>query len=147
MTEAFSKPFFEDLEVGASLPIVELGPMDRFDYIPIALILRDTNPLHLDRVYAQERGLSDVVQQGPLNQAYLYRYFASWLHDPWDLVATKMRLAANVFPDDVLQCGGEIVELSEAPGGGGLVSCAVWQRNQDGQIILKGEASGRMPGR
>ena len=121
--------------------------MDRFDYIPIALILRDTNPLHLDRVYAQERGLSDVVQQGPLNQAYLYRYFTSWLHDPWDLVATKMRFAANVFPDDVLQCGGEIVELSEAPGGGGLVSCAVWQRNQDGQIILKGEASGRMPGR
>ena len=147
MTEACSKPFFEDLEVGTPLPIVELGPMDRFDYIPIALILRDTNPLHLDRVYAQERGLSDVVQQGPLNQAYLYRYFTSWLHDPWDLVATKMRFAANVFPDDVLQCGGEIVELSEALGGGGLVSCAVWQRNQDGQIILKGEASGRVPGR
>jgi acyl dehydratase len=147
MTEAVSKPFFEDLEVGMLLPTVELGPMDRFDYIPIALILRDTNPLHLDRVYAQERGLSDVVQQGPLNQAYLYRYFTSWLHDPWDLVATKMRFAANVFPDDVLQCGGEIVELSEAPGGGGLVSCAVWQRNQDGQIILKGEASGRVPGR
>ena len=72
--------------------------MDRFDYIPIALILRDTNPLHLDRVYAQERGLHDVVQQGPLNQAYLYRYFTAWLHDPWDLVATKMRFAANVFP-------------------------------------------------
>ena len=147
MTEAVPKPFFEDLEVGMLLPTVKLGPMDRFDYIPIALILRDTNPLHLDRVYAQERGLSDVVQQGPLNQAYLYRYFTSWLHDPWDLVATKMRFAANVFPDDVLQCGGEIVELSEAPGGGGLVSCAVWQRNQDGQIILKGEASGRVPGR
>ncbi|GIR71530.1 MAG: hypothetical protein CM15mP74_27810 [Halieaceae bacterium] len=64
MTEAVSKPFFEDLEVGMRLPTVELGPMDRFDYIPIALIL-ETPTAHLDRVYAQERGLHDVVQQGP----------------------------------------------------------------------------------
>ena len=92
MSEALSKSYFEDLEVGMLLPTVELGPMDRFDYIPVALILRDTNPLHLDRVYAQERGLPDVVQQGPLNQAYLYRYFTSWLHDPWALVATKCAL-------------------------------------------------------
>ena len=147
MTEAVSKPFFEDLEVGMLLPTVRLGPMDRFDYIPIALILRDTNPLHLDRVYAQERGLHDVVQQGPLNQAYLYRYFTAWLHDPWDLVATKMRFAANVFPGDVLECGGEILELAEESDGGGVVNCAVWQRNQDGQTILKGEAKGRVPGR
>jgi acyl dehydratase len=38
--------------------------MDRFDYIPIALILRDTNPLHLDRVYAQERGLPTPFSKG-----------------------------------------------------------------------------------
>ena len=147
MTASLSKAWFEDYEVAMALPSVELGPMDRYDYIPIALILRDTNPLHLDRVYAQERGLHDVVQQGPLNQAYLYRYFTSLLHDPWDLVATKMRFAANVFPDDVLQCGGEILDLLEEPGGGGVVNCAVWQRNQDGQTILKGEAKGRVPGR
>ena len=139
------KPFFEDLRVGMALPTVELGPMDRFDYIPIALILRDTNPLHLDRVYAQERGLPDVVQQGPLNQAYLYRYFTSWLHDPWDLVATTVRFAANVFPDDVLECGGEILELVGESRGGGVINCAVWQRNQAGETILSGQASARMP--
>ena len=71
MTAPISKAWFEDYEVAMALPSVDLGPMDRYDYIPIALILRDTNPLHLDRVYAQERGLPDVVQQGPLNQAYL----------------------------------------------------------------------------
>ena len=90
MTVPMTKLFFEDYEISMPLPSVELGPMERYDYIPIALILRDTNPLHLDRVYAHERGLPDVVQQGPLNQAYLYRYFTSLLHDPWDLVATKI---------------------------------------------------------
>ena len=147
MTAPISKACFEDYEVSMALPTIGLEPMDRFDYIPIALILRDTNPLHLDRVYAQERGLSDVVQQGPLNQAYLYRYFTSLLHDPWDLVATKMRFAANVFPDDILTCGGEVVAAAPLEAGGGIVTCAVWQRNQKGETILKGEAKARIPSR
>ena len=142
-----TKPFFEDYEISMPLPSVELGSMDRYDYIPIALILRDTNPLHLDRVYAHERGLPDVVQQGPLNQAYLYRYFTSLLHDPWDLVATKMRFAANVFPEDKLSCGGEVLALTPLEAGGGIVTCAVWQRNQKGDTILKGEAKARIPSR
>ena len=142
-----TKTFFEDYEISMPLPSVELGLMDRYDYIPIALILRDTNPLHLDRVYAHERGLPDVVQQGPLNQAYLYRYFTSLLHDPWDLVATKMRFAANVFPEDMLSCGGEVLALAPLEAGGGIVTCAVWQRNQKGNIILKGEAKARIPSR
>ena len=147
MTVPMSKPFFEDYQISMPLPSVELGPMDRYEYIPIALILRDTNPLHLDRVYAQERGLPDVVQQGPLNQAYLYRYFTSLLHDPWDLVATKMRFAANVFPEDMLSCGGEVLALAPLEAGGGIVTCAVWQRNQNGDTILKGEAKARIPSR
>jgi acyl dehydratase len=147
MTLPITKPFFEDYEISMPLPSDELGPMDRYDYIPIALILRDTNPLHLDRVYAHERGLPDVVQQGPLNQAYLYRYFTSLLHDPWDLVATKMRFAANVFPDDILTCGGEVLAVTPAEAGGGIVTCAVWQRNQKGDTILKGEAKARIPPR
>ena len=147
MTAPLDKAWFEDYEVPMALPTIELGPMDRFDYIPIALILRDTNPLHLDRVYAQERGLPDAVQQGPLNQAYLCRYFTSLLHDPWDLVATKMRFAANVFPEDTLTCGGEVLALSPEEAGGGIVTCAVWQRNQKGETILKGEAKARIPSR
>lgn len=147
MTVPMTKPFFEDYEISLPLPSVELGPMERYDYIPIALILRDTNPLHLDRVYAHERGLPDVVQQGPLNQAYLYRYFTSLLHDPWDLVATKMRFAANVFPEDMLSCGGEVLALAPLEAGGGIVTCALWQRNQKGDTILKGEAKARIPSR
>ena len=147
MTAPLSKAWFEDYEVAMALPSVELGPMDRYEYIPIALILRDTNPLHLDRVYAQERGLPDVVQQGPLNQAYLYRYFTSLLHDPWDLVATKMRFSANVFPDDILTCGGEVLALEQVEQGGGVITCAVWQRNQKGENILKGEVKALIPSR
>ena len=147
MTAPVNKAWFEDYEISMALPTIEQGPMNRFDYIPIALILRDTNPLHLDRVYARERGLPDVVQQGPLNQAYFYRYFTSLLHDPWDLVATKVRFAANVFPDDILICGGEVLAMAPPKGGSGIVTCAVWQQNQKGETILKGEARASIPSR
>mgnify|MGYP001169703358 FL=1 len=144
MSIAPNKPLLEELAVGMALPTAKFGPMDRFDYIPIALILRDTNPLHLDRVYAQERGLPDTVQQGPLNQAYLYQFFTRWLHQPWDLVSTDIRFSANVFPDDHLYCGGEI-EFLESGDAHDVVHCRVWQKNQDGTPILTGKAAGRLP--
>ena len=143
MSIAPNKPFFDELHVGMALPTAEFGPMDRLDYIPIALILRDTNPLHLDRVYARERGLPDTVQQGPLNQSYLYRFFTEWLRDPWHLISTQIRFTANVFPDDILICKGKVSEL-RTQADYGLVECDLWQENQDGMTILKGKARGKL---
>jgi acyl dehydratase len=58
-----------------------------------------------------------------------------------------MRFAANVFPDDILTCGGEVLAVAPLETGGGVVTCAVWQRNQTGETILKGEAKARFPSR
>ena len=95
--DARPKIFFEDAHAGLPLPQATYGPMDRLAHIPVAIILRDTNPLHLDRVYAQERGLPDVVQQGPLNETFLYRFLTDWLHRPWDLRKTRLRLPPMFF--------------------------------------------------
>lgn len=140
------KSFFEDVSVGFQLPQATYGPMDRLAYIPVAIILRDTNPLHLDRVYARERGLPDVVQQGPLNETFLYRFLTDWLHLPWDLRKTKLRFAANVFPGDRLTCGGVVTRTyctEDEP----RVECDIWQRNQNGDKILTGEAVFTLPER
>lgn len=144
--DARPKIFFDDAYEGMPLPQATYGPMDRLAYIPIAIILRDTNPLHLDRVYAQERGLPDVVQQGPLNETFLYRFLTDWLHHPWDLRKTKLRFAANVFPGDRLTCGGVVTRayhVNDEP----LVDCEIWQQNQKGEKILTGEATFTLPQR
>jgi acyl dehydratase len=120
--------------------------MDRYKHIPIAIILRDTNPLHLDRVYAQERGMPDVVQQGPLNETFLYRFLTDWLHRPWDLRKTKIRFAANVFPDDLLTCGGTVTR-KYYENGEPRVDCQIWQQNQKSEQILVGEATFTLPER
>jgi acyl dehydratase len=140
------KVYFEDLREGMALPTASYGPMDRYTYIPVAIILRDTNPLHLDRVYARERGLPDVVQQGPLNETFLYRFLTDWLHRPWDLRRTKIRFAANVFPDDVLTCKGTVTRTYHE-NGEPRVDCQIWQENQKGEKTLTGEATFTLPPR
>jgi acyl dehydratase len=140
------KAYFADVYEGMSIPSVTYGPMNRYSYIPIAIILRDTNPLHLDRVYARERGLPDVVQQGPLNETYLYRFLTDWLHRPWDLRKTKIRFTANVIPDDLLTCHGNITRKyrdNDEP----RVDCQIWQENQKSEKILVGEATFTLPER
>jgi len=144
--EPRSKAFFEEMAPGAEIPPASYGPMDRNSYITTAIILRDTNPLHLDRVYARQRGLPDVVQQGPLNESYLYRFLTDWLHQPWDLRRTKIRFVANVFPDDVLSCRGRVVRVyreNDEP----LVDCRIWQENKKAKTTLVGEATFTLPER
>ncbi len=138
------KASFADVTVGMALPAVTYGPMDRAAYIPLAIILRDTNPLHLDRAYAWERGMPDVVQQGPLNQTYLYRFLTDWLHRPWDLRRTKVRFVANVFPGDLLTCKGVVVRTYREQGEP-RVDCQIWQENQRGEKTLVGEATFTLP--
>ncbi len=140
------KIFFDEAYEGMPLPQAAYGPMDRLSYIPVAIILRDNNPLHLDRVYAQERGLPDVVQQGPLNETFLYRFLTDWLHRPWDLRKTTLRFAANVFPGDSLTCGGVVIRTYHA-NDEPLVDCEIWQQNQKGEKILTGEATFTLPKR
>jgi acyl dehydratase len=144
MMDTRQKAYFADVHEGMTIPSATYGPMDRYSYIPITIILRDTNPLHLDRVYARERGLPDVVQQGPLNETYLYRFLTDWLHRPWDLRKTKIRFAANVFPEDLLTCHG-IVTRKYHENGEPRIDCQIWQENQKGEKILIGEATFTLP--
>jgi acyl dehydratase len=140
------KAWFDEVVAGTEIPPATYGPMDRNGYITTAIVLRDTNPIHLDRVYARERGLPDVIQQGPLNQAYLYRFLTDWLHHPWDLRKTRIRFVANVFPDDLLTCRGVVTRTyrdHDEP----LVDCRIWQENQRGEKTLTGEATFTLPER
>ncbi len=146
MTDQRAKVFFEDVTSGMEIPPASYGPMERTGYITAAIILRDGNPLHLDRVYARERGMPDVVQQGPLNQSYLYRFLTDWLDRPWDLRRTKIRFVANVFPDDVLNCRGTVLRTYRQ-NNETLVDCRIWQERQNGEKTLVGEATFTLPER
>jgi len=132
------KNVFNFIKVGDNIPELTAPPSDRTLYVKMAEILQDPNPLHLDPDYARERGMKDVVQQGPFNAALVYRHITDWLPHPWCLRRLKLRFTGNVFPGDVLVCRGTVTkrEITES---GVQIGFDVREENQNGEVVIKGQ--------
>lgn len=139
--EADSAP----MNVGGRIPDLVAPPSDRRLYVRMAEILEDPNPLHLDPGYAKERGLPDVVQQGPFNAAFLYRQVAEWLPHPWSLRRLKLRFLGNVFPDDVLTCRGTVTKKEQTESGV-RIEFEVLEENQRGETVIQGRGEASIDG-
>jgi acyl dehydratase len=123
------------LFVGQTLPPREAPASDRLDYTRMALLLRDPNPIHLDRVYARERGFRDAVQQGPIQAARAMQALAGWLDRDWRVRRVSLRFVSNVFPGDVLTTSGRVVSSSDDE-----VEIEFEQVNQAGTATIRGRA-------
>ena len=69
----------------------------------------------------------------------MYRFLTDWLHRPWDLRKTTLRFAVNVFPGDLLTCGGVVTRTSRVDDEP-HVARDVRQRDQNGETILNDDA-------
>jgi acyl dehydratase len=132
------------MRAGEELRPVRSRASDRVDMVRMALLLRDPNPLHLDRVYAQERGFADSVQQGPIHAGWATEAVASWLPTGWRLDRLRIRFLDNVFPGDVVETTGVVaairegeveIEFEQAKAGGG--------RTLTGRAVAVSAAGGR----
>jgi acyl dehydratase len=61
----------------------------------------DTNPLHLDRLYAQRRGFADVVVPAPLITAWVERALSE-RHAGAALALLELRYQGATLPDQPL---------------------------------------------
>jgi 3-hydroxybutyryl-CoA dehydratase len=122
------------MKAGDSLPVwrhrVEAAAM-----VPVAEILRDPNPIHLDPAAVAAIGLGDrVINQGPANLAYVVNMLAAAFPDH-RLEALESRFLANVRADDLVEAGGMIEAIDE-----GRVTCDVWLNVDGGAPAVKGRA-------
>jgi acyl dehydratase len=101
----------------------------------MTLLLRDPNPLHLDRIYAQERGFADSVQQGPIHAGWATEAVLSWLPIGWRLERLQIRFLDNVFPGDVLVTTGVVASSRE-----GVIEIEFGQVKTGGERTLTGRA-------
>lgn len=129
--------------VGQSLPGLQIR-VDAQPMKPMALLLRDPNPIHLDPEVVAELGLGDrVINQGPLNAAYVWEMLALAVGDSALVRRLDLRYTSNAFAGDLLTAGGEVVEVDAAAG---TVTCAVWLRRDDGRDVVIGRALVRAEG-
>lgn len=108
------------MNVGDALPVwthdVRAAAM-----VPIADILRDPNPIHLDPASVAAVGLGDrVINQGPANLAYIMNMLANAL-PAHRIEEMDSRFLANVRDGDRVEAGGTVAQRE-----GVRLTCDLW---------------------
>ena len=134
-------PDFKSVQVGDAPEPLLCGPLTRTDFVRYAGASHDFNPNHHDEIYAVANGNKTVFGMGMLAGGYCARLLTDWLGDG-ALRRLRIRFASRFWPDDVLTCTAKVTQKGE----GGLIECEFSAVNQDGEEIVRGDATAYLAG-
>ena len=138
-------PSFNSLNVGDAPSPLVCGPLTRTQFVRYAGASHDFNPNHHDEVYAQANGNKTVFGMGMLPGGYCARLLTDWLGDG-ALRRLRIRFASRVWPDDVLTCTARVTG-KRSENGEDLIDCEFTSTNQNGDVIIRGDATAALPRR
>ena len=99
-------------------------------------ITGDNNPLHTDRVYAEQRGYNDRVVYGMLSASLLSTLAGVYLPGKYSLIySTKINFHKPVFVGDTITVRGTVKEKDER---WNTIRLKIIMENQDGKKVLSG---------
>jgi acyl dehydratase len=127
-----------EIQVGATIPELELSPISRYTLALYAGASGDHNPIHIDLDFAKKAGMPDVFAHGMLSMAYLGRMLTNWQPQA-KLRKFGNRFAAITQLQDVITCSGRVVEIIEQRGET-LARCEIQANKANGEQSLVGEA-------
>ena len=138
-----NRPSFASVSVGDASPSLVCGPLTRTQFVRYAGASHDFNPNHHDEVYAKASGNKAVFGMGMLAGGYCARLLTDWLGDG-ALRRLRIRFASRFWPDDVLTCSATVIAKREEAGNG-LIDCEFSAVNQNGEVIIRGDATAALP--
>jgi acyl dehydratase len=138
-----NRPSFASVSVGDASPPLVCGPLTRTQFVRYAGASHDFNPNHHDEVYAKASGNKAVFGMGMLAGGYCARLLTDWL-GAGALRRLRIRFASRVWPDDVLTCSATVTAKREEAGDG-LIDCEFSAVNQNGEVIIRGDAIAALP--
>ena len=115
-----------DVHVGARLPERRIAAVSPDHIKMVALVLRDSNPIHFDLDAVARAGLGDrEVNQGGATMAYVLDLLSEWAGGRGALRRVSCSFRANVFAGDDVIVSGEVTSVTQDEHG--LVAdCDVW---------------------
>lgn len=138
-----SHPTFDTVQVGDTLPALQLPPVDRKTLALFAGASGDHNAVHIDLDFARHAGMPDVFAQGMLGMAWLGRLLTGWAPQA-QLRRFDVRFQGITHLGHAIRCSGRVVEKLQH-GGETCVRIEVESRNQYGQPRIAGEALVALP--
>lgn len=129
---------YEQLQVGDSLPELQISPVSRTTLALFGGASGDHNPIHIDTDFARRAGMPDVFAQGMLGMAWLGRIITRWAPQS-ALRKFDARFQGITHLGNAMTCNGRILEKLEH-GGERCVRIELSSANQFGQTKIVGEA-------
>jgi 3-hydroxybutyryl-CoA dehydratase len=135
-------------EAGAELPaITKQLTQEKIDRY--AQASGDHNPLHTDPAFAANTQFGGTIAHGMLVLAYISELMTATFGSDWlKHGRLKVRFRGAARPGDTVTASGRIASIGAAEkerDGLRLVVCEVHCRNQDGEVLISGEASLLVP--
>ena len=128
----------EKINVGDTLPILALPPINRTTLALFAGASGDHNAIHIDTDYARKAGMPDVFAHGMLSMAYLGRLLTQWV-DQRQLREFGVRFLGITHLGHQITCTGTVVERFEVQGEQ-RIKVEVRTTNQYGETKIVGDA-------
>lgn len=97
----------------------------------------DRNPLHIDPAFAATTQFSGTIAHGMLVLAYISEMMTSAFGGRWlSGGRLKVRFRGAARPGDTVTASGHVIRVDE-----GKTTCEVECRNENGEVLISGEAS------
>jgi acyl dehydratase len=129
---------YDSVQVGDTLPPLELPPVYRKMLALFAGASGDHNAVHIDIDYARKAGMPDVFAHGMLSMAWLGRLLTQWV-DQRQLRQFGVRFVGITHLGHRIVCTGRVVEKFEAEGER-RVRLEIQTANQYGEPRVVGDA-------
>ena len=101
----------------------------------------DFNPIHLDHEFAATTQFGGTIAHGMMVIAFISEMMTRAYGDSWSSTGKlKLRLRAPSYPGDTLTAHGEVKSVEEGDGQA-VIRCGVGVKNQDGGVVISGDAS------
>lgn len=134
-----------DVRAGDELPPYEVASVSAEKMKTMSALMRDANPIHHDADAVRALGMGEkVINQGPLNQAYVVSMLGFWAGGVDRVRAIRLRYLGNVFAEDRLRAEGTVTAVREEDGVA-VADCEVRLNVVGGDTVLSGTASVRLP--
>ena len=137
--------FFEDINVGDSIPYRDYGPLTIVDTVRWAGLQENVQHLHFDRDHVrQHNGLATFIASGAYRQALLIRMLTDWIGPRGWLRKINVRHTYSTFEGDNMRFFARVTEKS-SDASDPWITCEVEGKNQEDRQILTGRCKLILP--
>lgn len=143
--QAPAKLYYEDVQVGDTLPKLVKPALMHIQLVRYAGASGDFNPLHTDPKFGEMVGTGGIIAHGMLIMGFVGQLLSDYV-GPAALRKFGVRFRGMTHLDDVITCTGTITEKYEADGEGRIAG-KVQATDQNGDVKVSGTFVAALPQR